>query len=97
MPPVNPEDEKRANEAADAYKRGEIKNIAELQRRYKAPYHLIRARINGRPPRNTPRPGNKTLDSSQEQAVKLWIKQLDEVGRPPTNEMVTNCVNSILH
>ena len=40
---------------------------------------------------------HKILDSPQENAVKMRIKQLDETGHAPTNEMLGNCVNAILH
>ena len=41
MPPINPEDEKWANEAANAYRHSETKNIVKLQWQFKTPYHLI--------------------------------------------------------
>ncbi|KAL1952519.1 hypothetical protein VTO42DRAFT_5096 [Malbranchea cinnamomea] len=46
--------------------------------------------------RFTPRPQTRKLDSAQEKAVIAWIKQLDEAGRSPTEEMSTNCANSVL-
>ena len=80
MPPLDPDLEKRACEAADTYRCGEIKNVAQLQWQFNVPYHLIQSQLNGCKTRKAPQPGNKILDASQENAVKLWIKQLDEAG-----------------
>ena len=96
MPPINSEDEKWANEAANMYRHNETKNIAELQQQFKAPYHLIWVHIHSCKTWKAPQPGNKILDPPQEGAGKMWIKQLDEAGHPPTNEMLGNCVNVIL-
>ena len=96
MPPKDDEKESRILEAVATYQHGENTNITSLHNEYHVPYHALQSRIKGNPSRKAPLPANQTLDKAQEDAVKLWIKQLDEAGRPPTAEMVTNCTNTIL-
>ncbi|KAL1960263.1 hypothetical protein VTO42DRAFT_8806 [Malbranchea cinnamomea] len=89
-------DEDQIIQAADAYRRGEFKKIADLAREFKVDYQRLRRRILDTPSRFTPRPQTRKLDSAQDKAAIAWIKYLDEAGRFPTQEMLTNCANSVL-
>ena len=92
----NKNEEDRILLATDIYKRGDIKNITRLSREFNVPYNKLRNWIQGRQSQNAPRPHTRTLDGPQEEAVKAWIKQLDEAGRSPTQEMILNCAVTIL-
>ncbi|KAL1959017.1 hypothetical protein VTO42DRAFT_3258 [Malbranchea cinnamomea] len=70
--------------------------MADLAREFKVDYQRLRRRILDTPSRFTPRPQTQKLDSAQEKAAIAWIKHLDEAGRSPTQEMLTNCANSVL-
>ena len=97
MPPEKEDQESQILAAVATYQRGENRNITSLHNKYRIPYYALQSRINGKPLKKAPKPANQTLDKAQEDAIKHWIKQLDKAGRSPTAEMVTNCVNAILH
>ncbi|KMW66408.1 hypothetical protein, variant [Blastomyces dermatitidis ER-3] len=88
--------EERIQQAIAAYQKNPKSKILPLSREFNVPYQRLRARINGRNPNTAKVPVNKRLNESQEDAIKRWIKLLDEKNCPPTAEHIQDFANSIL-
>jgi hypothetical protein len=83
-------------QAVQAYERDKNQKITNLARQYGVSYHRLRRRCLGLASRITRTPPNKILTDDQESALMAWIKRVDDIGAPPTVDLVTNCANSIL-
>jgi hypothetical protein len=89
-------EEEAISKAIEAYELDKNQKIAPLARQFGAPYDRLRKRIAGVNSRITRAPAGKRLTDDQESALMAWIKRIDDIGAPPTVDLVTNCANSIL-
>ena len=88
--------ESRIQTALDAYKHDNSQKITVLARQNSVPYQRLLRRIHGTPSAHAKKPVNYMLNKEQEEAVKLWIYDLDKAGQAPTAQRVRDCANSIL-
>ncbi|ODH49859.1 hypothetical protein GX48_04088 [Paracoccidioides brasiliensis] len=70
--------EDRIQKAVAYHQKNPNSKILPLSREFEVPYQRLRARINGRNPNAAKIPVNKRLNESQEDAIKRWVKLLDE-------------------
>lgn len=96
MPGSYSDIEKRILDACTAAQSQKKQNISALARQFDVPYYRLRARIQGRATRSTRPISTKTLNNVQEKALIRWIRQLDNLYRPPTAGMIEQSANQIL-
>jgi hypothetical protein len=99
-PKKDPETYKKEEEAIknayESYCQNQNQKITVLAREFDAPYRRLLARIHGQTSYYDRTPTNMLLTDAQERTVKAWVEQLDTIGTPPTNRMITGCANAIL-
>jgi hypothetical protein len=87
-------------EAVEAYKKDPRQKITKLAAQFNIPYARLRARIHGRPSYTKSyterRPVASRLTTDQEDAIKLWVADIDDMGIPPTPRLVEEHANAIL-
>ncbi|EDN06668.1 predicted protein [Histoplasma mississippiense (nom. inval.)] len=88
--------EEQLQRAVDAYKSNSKLKITSLSREFKVPYATLYGRINGKKSRTMRVPLNRALNDSQEEAIKIWIHQLDINFCPPTIEHIEAAANRML-
>jgi hypothetical protein len=76
--------------------RNQNQKITVLAREFDAPYRRLLARIHGQTSYQDRPVANSLLTDAEERTVKVWIEQLDTIGTPLTNRMITGCANAIL-
>jgi len=86
----------RIQNAVNTYRRDESQKISKIAREFHVPYQRLRSRLQGHSCHLNTRPVNRTLDNSQEEALKNWIFHLDETHFAPTIKQIQNCANAIL-
>ncbi|KAJ5379244.1 transcriptional regulator family: Centromere protein B DNA-binding region [Penicillium cosmopolitanum] len=78
-------DESRVAEACEAASLLENPNLSQIARQYGVSYGVLRGRIRqGKQPRTAPKPENRALDNTQEEALILWIVELNKYHMPVT-------------
>ncbi|EDN02527.1 predicted protein [Histoplasma mississippiense (nom. inval.)] len=96
MPKSSNYTEEQLQRAVDAYKSNSKLKITSLSREFKVPYATLYRRINGKKSRTMRVPLNRALNDSQEEAIKIWIHQLDINFCPPTIEHIEAAANRML-
>lgn len=96
MPESAREIENRLENAVNTYRRDEKQKISKIAWEFNVPYQRLYSRLHGHSCRLNLRPVNRTLDNSQEQALKDWIIHLDDTHFAPTKQQIQNCANPIL-
>jgi hypothetical protein len=81
--------------AYQSYLRNQNQKITALAREFDAPYRRLLARIHGQNSYQDRGATNSLLTEAEESVVKAWIEQLDIIGTPPTNRMITGCANAV--
>ncbi|EDN07049.1 predicted protein [Histoplasma mississippiense (nom. inval.)] len=88
--------EEQLQRAVDVYKSNSKLKITSLSPEFKVPYATLYGRINGKKSRTMRVPLNRALNDSQEEAIKIWIHQLDINFSPPTIEHIEAAANRML-
>ncbi|OQE21135.1 hypothetical protein PENSTE_c012G07455 [Penicillium steckii] len=88
--------EARIQQACATARATDRPNFAALAREYRVSAPRLRARFNGRAPRNARQMAYKRLNNEQEASLVAWIRRLDSLYIPPTAGMVIASANALL-
>ena len=88
--------EDRIEEACSVLLESKKLNVAATARQFAVPEGRLRARWKGRQAKSARLPTNTKLTKTEELAVGLYLKRLDQIGTSARLSMVTDCANSIL-
>ena len=90
------ETEIQIQNAINMYQHNESQKIAKIVWEFQVPYQHLHSHLHGKTSKVNLRPVNRTLDNSQEKALKDWIFHLDDTHFAPTTKQIQNCANVIL-
>lgn len=94
------EQEKAITKAIEAYNKTPGQKMTKVAAQFNVPYSRLRARLHGRASYtksyNERRPILSRLTTDQEDAIKLWVADIDNMGIPPTPRLVEGHANAIL-
>jgi len=88
--------EDRIEEACSILSESKKPNVAVAARELAVPESCLCARWKGRQAKSAQSPTNTRLTNTEELAVGLYLKSLDQIGTSARLSMVTDCANSIL-